>query len=180
MLLHCIYNLEPVFNSGYYAFAYMYTASVFKKTRHTLSRDLNLKKKKKSSLLSQLLIHNIKYRKLRKLCARIYETSRCLLQDMTISIVKCLLKNIYICTVYTIFADYLFPCKWLSVSITGFRTDYFVYPRSFFLVHLTRKTQKKGTVHDIVGQLLVIILQVTASVFTVNVIYFCIAKKIFI
>lgn len=99
---------------------------------------------------------------------------------MTISIVKCLLKNIYICTVYTIFADYLFPCKWLSVSITGFRTDYFVYPRSFFLVHLTRKTQKKGTVHDIVGQLLVIILQVTASVFTVNVIYFCIAKKIFI
>lgn len=130
--------------------------------------------------MSQLLIHNIKYRKLRKLCARIYETSRCLLQDMTISIVKCLLKNIYICTVYTIFADYLFPCKWLSVSITGFRTDYFVYPRSFFLVHLTRKTQKKGTVHDIVGQLLVIILQVTASVFTVNVIYFCIAKKIFI
>lgn len=93
--------------------------------------------------MSQLLIHNIKYRKLRKLCARIYETSRCLLQDMTISIVKCLLKNIYICTVYTIFADYLFPCKWLSVSITGFRTDYFVYPRSFFLVHLTRKTQKK-------------------------------------
>lgn len=64
---------------------------------------------------------------------------------MTISIVKCLLKNIYICTVYTIFADYIFPCKWLSVGITGFKRNYFVYSRSFFLVHLIEKKQEKKT-----------------------------------
>lgn len=57
---------------------------------------------------------------------------------MTISIVKCLLKNIYICTVYTIFADYIFPCKWLSVSITGLKRNYFVCLRFFFLVHLIK------------------------------------------
>lgn len=60
---------------------------------------------------------------------------------MTISIVKCLLKNIYICTVYTIFADYIFACKWLSVSITGFKRNYFVCLRFFFLVHLIKKKE---------------------------------------
>ncbi len=45
-------------------------------------------------------------------------------------------KDIYICTVYTIFVDYIFPCKWLSVSITGFKRNDFVY---FFLVHLIKK-----------------------------------------
>lgn len=54
---------------------------------------------------------------------------------MIISLVKCLFKNIYICTVSTIFADSIFPCKWLTVSITGFNRNDCVL-EILFLGHL--------------------------------------------
>lgn len=62
-------------------------------------------------------------------------------------------KNFYICTVYTILADYIFPSEWLSVGSTGFNRNYFVYLKFFFLLHLIKK---KGKVRDIDGQIYII------------------------
>lgn len=83
-------------------------------------------------------------------------------------------KNIYICMVYTIFADYIFPCKWLSVSITGFKRNYFVYLRFFFLVHLIKKEALYMTLLETSRHNLTLnrLLQ-----YSQYVIYFCIAEK---
>lgn len=91
---------------------------------------------------------------------------------MTISIVECLLKNIYICTVYTIFADYIFPCKWFVCQHYGLQKKWLCVLEIVFLGTF----DKIATVHDTSrhNPTLTWLLR-----YLQYVIYFCIAENIF-
>lgn len=60
-------------------------------------------------------------------------------------------KHLYLYGVHYICRLYIFPCKWLSVSITGFKGKLLCVLEILFLGTFDKK---KGTVHDIVGNLL--------------------------